>query len=81
LRTTVFNTPQHQALARLTGTDTVSADQTWYYARRDNTPSVEAGYITEKSQHSVTITRNRNSTQNDDYNQTRYSRRSQTITW
>ncbi|HAI13248.1 MAG TPA: hypothetical protein DCM28_16180 [Phycisphaerales bacterium] len=81
LRSTVFNTVQHQAIAQTNGYANIPSDQTWYYSRRDNTPSVAAGYITEQSSQTTTITRNRNSSQKDDYNQTTYTRRRQTVTW
>lgn len=81
LRSTVFNTPLHQELAQLSGTASTPANQTWYYARRDATPAVITGYVTGQSEQRVTVTRNRNSTQNEDYNQTTYSRRTQTVTW
>lgn len=81
LRSTVFDTPQHQALTQYAGIASIPENQTWYYRRNDLTPSVTAGYATDQSEQRVTVTRNRNSTQNDDYNQTTYSRRVQSVTW
>lgn len=81
LRSTVFNTVEHQALAQANGTAYIPLDQNGYYARRDNTPSVNAGYVTQQSSQTITVTRDRNSAHRDDYNQTTYTHRRQTVTW
>lgn len=81
LRSTVFNTAQHQAIAQANGVAEIPANEQWYYTRRDNTPSVAAGYVSQQSAHSYTVTRDRNSAHTDDYNKTTYTRRSQTVTW
>jgi hypothetical protein len=81
LRSTVFNTTQHNALAQSNGTANIPANQQWYYARRDITPAVTTGYVTQQSEQRVTVTRDRNSSTSDDYNRTTYTRRSQTVTW
>ena len=81
MRSTVFNTTQHRALAQSNGTADVPASSQWYYARRDVPPAVITGYVTQQSEQRVTVTRDRNSSNSDDYNRTTYTRRSQTVTW
>ncbi|MFG0249321.1 MAG: hypothetical protein ACF8OB_10570 [Phycisphaeraceae bacterium JB051] len=81
VRSTVFNTTQHRALAQSNGTADIPASSQWYYSRRDVTPAVITGYVTNQSEQRVTVTRDRNSSNSDDYNRTTYTRRSQTVTW
>ena len=42
MRSTVFNTTQHRALAQSNGTADVPASSQWYYARRDVPPAGDA---------------------------------------
>lgn len=81
LRSTVFNTPTHQQLAQYTGQAYTPANQTWYYNRKDQTPTVYNGYVTNRSEIHITVTRDNNSRNRDDYNHSSYTRRKQTINW
>ncbi|MBL4702776.1 MAG: hypothetical protein JKX85_16145 [Phycisphaeraceae bacterium] len=81
LRSTVFNSQRQLALAQSTWSIYQPTSPKWYHTRNDITPSVFAGYITEQSEQQVTITRNRNDSNRDDYERTTYSRRQQKLSW